>query len=1060
VSLQPLTIIPAGAGSGKTFTIKERLGEWVVGKKVAPERIVAVTFTEAAAAELRERISAELIRRDRVEDALRLDQAYISTIHGFGLRILTEFAFEAGASPRPRLIDDYEKSALTRLAIARADSVEIISSRLEAFGYGYNFQSKTGPEEALRIDVLRMIDKLREIGWRPGQPLDVAALVSSICARYGPVEDGAALDAELKTRVEALLIAFPECLADEYRGNNTAREALAKDFDNLLKVRGWGAGQTDWKVWKDLRTMRVSTRGSDLPDGYDELAAAVMEIANRLPSHPGPMEQACRHIEALVAGGQDVLVEYEEAKRKAGLLDYGDMIAQAGELLRRRPDVLQTLVSRIDCLVIDEFQDTNPMQFALLWQLREAGVPTLVVGDLKQAIMGFQGADPRLFGAILDKHADVAAALDKNWRSQPALMEFINAVGPGLFGESYDALQPQGKPSMLAPLEVISFPRKAKKSHREVCAWSLGQRLKALLDDPTQEITDRHTRMRCRLRGGDIAVLCPTHASLAIYASVLRGLGLRVRLPADGWFASRPVQIACQALAYLANPADRHAALYLAVTELGALSLQQGLEQLMDTGRVEDPVLRALDSLAAGVADRTAYALVADVLSTLQLFDIVSTWPDGEEARANLLRLQAEAAEFMEANREALAYGGFHGSGVQTFIAWLAGKVETTDGDRQPEPRVLDEDAIVLSTWHSAKGREWPVVAVCHLDREIKAGLPSLDIAYDSFDDLGHLLDHARIEYSPKFTAQETNERFIGPHQEACELEARRLLYVAMTRARDKLILEWPAFLAGKDSATNWSILANDCQVSLAEGDGDDEVSVAGARFPCITTLGSEALPDGFAEDAEPGEVELPVFGRRAIRRDVRPEAGTPDSRTASGLEPREIADAVEDLEIRAYGPPLALETPLSGKSLGTFLHRCFEVLGPRPELATRLAEITGAELDHPAIEAIGAHVARFEQLLKETLEAKTIWREWPLLAMGDDGAVMSGIADLVIETPHGSWVIDHKSDRVTDPREAMRVYLPQLEAYAEMLERAGHTVAGVGVNWIRRGDVVLRNRR
>ena len=1063
MSLQALTIIPAGAGSGKTYTIKERLGEWVVVRDVArerivaPERIVAVTFTEAAAAELRERISAELIRLDCIEDALRLDQAYISTIHGFGLRVLAEFAFEAGASPRPRLIDDYEKAALTRMAIARNDKVEFIASRLEEFGYSYDFMSGTGPEEALRDDVLRVIDKLREIGWRPGQQVDMARLVGSIRLRYGPVQDGAALDAALSKRVESLLRAFPESLAGEFRGNKTAERELRRDFGNLVAVRGWVAGQTDWRVWKGLRTMRLSRGGAALPAGYDGLAESVMEVANRLPVHPGPLEQACRHIEALLAGGQDVLVEYEEAKRKAGLLDYGDMIAQAGELLRRRPDVLQTLVSRIDCLVIDEFQDTNPMQFALLWQLREAGVPTLAVGDLKQAIMGFQGADPRLFEAILEKHADVATPLDKNWRSQPALMAFINAIGPGLFGESYVALEPRGQPSTLAPLEAICFPKKARTSHREVCAWSLGQRLKALLEDPAQEIIDRHTRARRRLRGGDIAVLCPTHAGLATYAAVLRGLGLRVRLPADGWFTSRPVQIACQALAYLANPADRHAALYLAVTELGALSLEQGLEQLMETGRIEDPVLRGLDFLAEGVADRTVYALVADVLSTLRLFDVVSTWPDGEQARANLLRLQAEASRFMDANREALAYGGFHGSGVQTFLAWLGGKVEETDGDRQPEPRVLDQDAIVLSTWHSAKGREWPVVAVCQLDRDIKAGLPSLDIAYDSFDDLGHLLDHARIEYSPSFGAQEANERFIGPHQAARELEARRLLYVAMTRARDRLILEWPAFLAGKGSPTNWSVLADDCQVAMDAGEG--ELSVAGKSFPCITTIGAEELPEAFVTASEVGDAELPVFGRRAIRRGMRPEARTPDSRTASSLEQIDIAAAAADLEIRTYGPPLSLEIPLSGTTLGTFLHRCFEVLGPRPSLTPRLAAMTGVALDDMAVDLVGEHVQRFEHWMRDALGAKTIRREWPLLAMGDDGAVMSGTADLFIETPGGTWVIDHKSDRVSDPREAMLIYLPQLEAYAEMLEQAGHKVAGIGVNWIRRGEVVLQSR-
>ena len=140
----------------------------------------------------------------------------------------------------------------------------------------------------------------------------------------------------------------------------------------------------------------------------DTLSSAVMAAANELPHHPGPLAYAIAHVQALLSAGQEVLVHYAEAKQEAGLVDYSDMIAIAGQLFRSRPDVLQTLVQRVDCLVVDEFQDTNPLQFALLWQLKEAGVPTIVVGDLKQAIMGFQGADPRLFEALISQHPEAS----------------------------------------------------------------------------------------------------------------------------------------------------------------------------------------------------------------------------------------------------------------------------------------------------------------------------------------------------------------------------------------------------------------------------------------------------------------------------------------------------------------------------------------------------------------------------------------------------------------------------------------------------------------------------
>ena len=271
-------------------------------------------------------------------------------------------------------------------------------------------------------------------------------------------------------------------------------------------------------MWKELRSLRKSKRGCQLPDGYDDLADAVIEAANALPTHPGPLEQAVLHIESLIAAGQEVLVHYAQAKREAGLVDYGDMIAMAAEMLRSRPDVLNTLVQRIDCLVVDEFQDTNPLQFALLWQLKEAGVPTVTVGDLKQAIMGFQGADPRLFDALIRQNQDVAKPLTSNWRSQPNLMHFINAVGPGLFGDEYVPLAPQGADSTQEPIELIDFAVKAKKGQHAVRALSVGDRLKTLLEDSAQQIWDRRTKQRRRLRGGDIAVLCPTHKMLSEYA--------------------------------------------------------------------------------------------------------------------------------------------------------------------------------------------------------------------------------------------------------------------------------------------------------------------------------------------------------------------------------------------------------------------------------------------------------------------------------------------------------------------------------------------------------------
>lgn len=1047
--LPALTIVPAGAGSGKTHTIQQWLGEWVAEGKVAPERIVAVTFTEAAAAELRERIRTKLLELGCQEDALKLDQAYISTIHGFGLRLLTEFAFELGFSPKPRLLNEDEENKLIRLSLSRTNKADAITSNLSTYGYNYDFNSGKSAEEMFRDDLLRIVSLLRSVVWKEDSSIYTNQSVDWIINRYGTTGGGEALTAELHGRVEQLLAVFPETLAREYGTNKTAKVELHSNFLYLQKASKGDALEIDWKLWESLRSLRKSKRGTPLPEDYDELADAVMAAADALPRHPGPLLHATTHIEALLAAGQDVLVHYADAKREAGLVDYRDMIAMAEEVLSNRQDVLYTLANRIDCLVVDEFQDTNPLQFALLWLLKEAGVPSLIVGDLKQAIMGFQGADPRLFAVLEEQNKEVSEPLTQNWRSQPRLMEFINTLGPTLFGEAYVSLEAKRGESNLEPLEAVSFSTKAKKDQHVIRAAFVGQRLKALLEDPVQQVVDRRTKESRQLRGGDMAVLCPTHNILAKYATVFRSLGLRVRLEEDGWFVSRAVQIAWHALAYVANPADRHAALYLAVTELGNLTLYTALRQLMEDQHISEPLLKKLDDLAASVADRTVYALVADTISALGLFDVVTAWPDGVQARANLLRLQAEAGEFMNANREAMASGGFHGSGVQSFLAWLSAKVQ--DDDMQPDPRVLDENAIELVTWHSSKGREWPVVSVCGMDRKIDAKLPNMDLGYTTFDDLSRLLEDARIEYSPKFAAPETNDRFLANLQLVAETESRRLLYVAITRARDKLLLEWPEYLTGKDDLTYWSILAQDIDLSQDEA----VMKIREAPFPCSITEADSALLADLNLDSLPSQTELPMIGRRTIRPVAVPTYLTPDSVIPSGLE---TAVAVEprDLIVERYGNGLDLEVGLTSVALGTFLHRCFEVLGFNPQLVDRLPSITGVEVDGDITRLIAGSVKQFETWLHTHFAPQSVAREVPLLSLDENGSIVSGTADLLVKTLEGVWIIDHKTDQVDDVVEALQYYWPQLESYAKALSSEGYTVLGGGINWIRCGKVVI----
>jgi ATP-dependent exoDNAse (exonuclease V) beta subunit len=517
------------------------------------------------------------------------------------------------------------------------------------------------------------------------------------------------------------------------------------------------------------------------------------------------------------------------------------------------------------------------------------------------------------------------------------------------------------------------------------------------------------------------------------------------------------VQIAWHALAYVANPADKHAALYLAVTELGSLDLEGGLLQLLENGCVEEPMLAILERVAAESADATIDTLVAATIEALGLYDIVATWPDAAQARANLLKLQAEARAFLSAEREALARGGYYGSGLPTFLAWLAARIKRASqdakdkSDRQPAPRVHDEDAIEVVTWHSAKGREWPVVAVCGLDSGVGARLPDLAVGYEDFAELDGLLKKASIEYSPDFAAPEARERFSASLQAQAESDARRPLYVALTRAREKLILEWPAF-PGNSKSTYWSVFGSATNARLEEGG----LRIGDRAFQCYLHAGGTDVPEQAA--AADTKDTLAVIGRRAIRAGEVPENLSPDSVAPSELEVEAFAETPSNLVVETYGNGIDVDVALVGTELGILLHRCFEVLGARPDLSHKLSAATGVKLDVPALEAITTGVAEFETWIANKFAPARIARELPFSTTRSDGAVVSGIIDLLVETDDGYWIIDHKSDVVEDPRASFASYWPQLAAYVDAVSKvkSGPPVLGVGINWIRRGEVVL----
>jgi ATP-dependent helicase/nuclease subunit A len=1046
-----LSIVPAGAGAGKTHHIQETLTQWVRDGKVRPEKILAVTFTEAAAGELRQRIRGALIADSNLAAALAVERAYVSTIHGLGRRLLIEHAFASGSSPQQRLIAEDEQDLLIRRSIEENPGLSELTRNLAALGYQGSFSSDETAEDSFRKRLLGVIALLRTLGPRGSDPAMADFVEASIRAGYGaPIGKSDTLAAGLKKAVDALLTAFPRSLADE-AGSAAAKTAFRENFRALKQAQQLlAANGKDWRLWQRLRDLRLSKRGSPTPDGYDDLATAVMLAADSLVSHPGPLEDAVSHARALVEGAQSAMTDYETRKRELGVIDFSDMVTNAARILEEKPAVLGAIMEEVDCVIVDEFQDTNPIQFTFLWALARRAKRALIVGDTKQAIMGFQGADPRLTVALTQQFE--TSPLDRNWRSDPRIMDFVNALGPCLFGDDYNALAAQNAAGHDTALEVIELANKRGARSGGKPQHFIADRLLSLLTDDQVTIVDRHSKALRDLEPRDVAILCPTHNHCASYAAALRALGLPVRVAEGGWWQSKIVQAACFALRFAVDPADNHAAICTATLGPGATPLTEALGALARKGRIDTPELAALqglwpDSLATPV-DR----LVHQVIQVVGLRDWCDRLDDPAQMRADLLRFEAEAAAFMEAHRDMREASGFYGQSANVFLGWLENKVGLKGEDLRPNPAGAEADGIEIVTWHASKGREWPVVVVCGLDHKLDPRAGTFSTKFPGFDDLDHVIEEATLAYAPDFAAPEATARFLHELYPESEETARRLLYVALTRARDRLIIEWPQDddkVEPPLPITARRLLNDVCGIKLQ----GNQITVGSANFPSRMTVCDKEMPASF--DTE-GTVWL-ASNDREPRFAIEKRAVTtlfavvsPSQAVATArLLPRQIETRAIAAGVRLSGSDLAQAT-----DKGTAVHEALRILLCRPDLRGRVSQhcrVSDAEVELLAQQA---------QSLRQTLADLGYTRlhiEQPIDIALSDGGRQSIILDLIAEGPHGFMIVDHKSGAVADHAQRFESYWPQLAAYIDAVGAKGaKAVDGAAIFWTETGELTI----
>ncbi len=507
----------AGPGSGKTSVLTERFAWLVENWSVSPRNILAITFTEKSAAEIRHRVSQRL---QGLADPVDIELAPISTMHSLCTRILKEFAIPAGLDPGFDLWDERQASASL---FASAEHVLNCAARAE--------------KSALRRLFLT---------WNSSDMINDLCKVHNKIRSYSETFPLGAIDADPE-RTLADMIAFANDVA-----------ASQGSTDNSKK---WHAAFCDWwrqarpklarPDWDAIAAIAQMPKQGSLPGALKAVAAPLYQLAQTAPAH---LVSHCVAEERayLLAILQRVSAEYTHRKTLAARIDFQDLEHRAIRLLRANAGVREELQRRYEHLLIDEMQDTNAVQWTLIDLLRSPG-SLFAVGDINQSIYSFRFAAPEQFIAYRDSLAANGASIDlllRNFRSRESILAFTDQVCEKLPGIEHRSLQP-GRAFQSDHLSVSLHPY---EEHREEHAW-IADEILNLRDNFVVEPKGAAAPRALRL--SDVAILVRKSNTGEHIAAALAEAGIpSVMSGGRAFFNAQEVIDLINYLAVLANPTD------------------------------------------------------------------------------------------------------------------------------------------------------------------------------------------------------------------------------------------------------------------------------------------------------------------------------------------------------------------------------------------------------------------------------------------------------------------------------------------------------------------------
>ncbi|MGH9444047.1 MAG: UvrD-helicase domain-containing protein, partial [Thermoanaerobaculia bacterium] len=1028
--------VEASAGTGKTHAIIEAIVEVCARRqpRTALTRVVAVTFTEKAAGELQQRLRLRLtelaasakedpIRLAALESLEEIDRAQVGTIHAFCSSLLRERPIEAGVVPDFRMLMPEASAALAR-------------SVWEEWWRQEVSERPDGPVGRALRSGIRIAGGDKEFTLR--------ALADRIYEERAKIEDAVLPDADAATVLETarrLGRRAEELRERAQEARNPAAETLAEivrwlsslpdDLEGIRETRPWAPKIKFKSGWKEEAIDRWRKKEYEpFLESLDDTVwwPMLVDLLRRLVDDPA-----------------SYLAAVAKRKRRESLLDFDDLLLTARDLLRRSAAARGYFRQRYSLLIVDEFQDTDPLQMEILLRLAhsEGGgedwtklAPQpgrlLVVGDPKQSIYRFRRADLETYTLVRDLLAADRQAFTANRRSVAPLLEWINTVfsevmAPPVrpFEAPYSPIEPAGNREIPDGRRILYLDppadwRSGEKKWRKVEASSIAAFLADAVEKKTIPVEG------ARPAGpGDVAILVRSNEAIGYFQEALAEAGLDAVIEGGLDFFRREEPAAVlSALQSIDNPEDK-VALYASLKSfLFALS-DEDLFLAREEGAAFDyrraslatgPVREALDLLERLHRERENRPASETLL---ELFAATEASVKARSRRLGGLQAQANLHQVVSLARELEGNASSFGAVVRGLAA--IGKTDAS------EPRAFEEstDAVRILTVHRAKGLEFPIVVLAGFGAEGKPQSSDGFLAPTRKGPWGISLKlGADTVGSPGFVAiREADD-------ERDKAETLRLLYVGATRARDWFLL------------SRWRKVA---ETSKGASDSFDRTVLA--------RLGPKELSDPLARLVEVRS----IYPKRHLRpaRDRRSDSTSADElrRELARIERRpEVLGRSAHDSLRRAGESVATaedppwperdtSAPSVAARVGSAVHRAMELVvrGSAPDAAVVCAALE-CGLEPRRQGEVAAMVATLlgSPLLfspgRRTAEVPILFRS------SADGALVEGKIDLLLEEAGGFTIVDYKTDRLDGLSGSAAIlehfgcYRPQLEEYRNAL--------------------------